>query len=282
MEFRAILLRPKGPLTEIPKADTLFGAIASAVAMLYDNRAVEELVDAFKAGARISSAFPYLNDTFYLPKPLSVELMDFEVKYEEAKRIRRARYLDVKNFERALRLEPFEVPEINVHAKVSVPRVVLDRVTSESALYFWDEVRFREGAGLYFLYSGPDDVFKDYIEPAVRLLGDTGIGGKSTWGFGLFEPEFSRLKIDAPGGEYEVTLSNALPTKKPLLWRLFKKGGWSYGERKPKLTFIAEGSIVKNDPGRFEELDLGLPFKVHIYGLTFPVPAVLPDMGGSK
>ena len=282
MEFRAILLRPKGPLTEIPGADTLFGAITSAVAMLYDNKAVEELVDAFKAGARISSAFPYFNDTFYLPKPLSVELMDFDVEYEEAKRIRRARYLDVKNFERALRLEPFEAPEMNFHARASIPRVVLDRVTNDSALYFWDEVRFREGAGLYFLYSGPDDVFRSYIESAVRLLGDTGIGGKSTWGFGLFEPEFSRLKIDAPGSEYRVTLSNALPTKKPVLWRIFRKGGWSFEKRKPKLTFIEEGSIVKNDPGRFEELDLGLPFRVYIYGLTFPVPAILPDMEGLK
>ncbi|WP_048058264.1 type III-A CRISPR-associated RAMP protein Csm4 [Pyrococcus yayanosii] len=282
MEFRAILLRPKGPLTEIPKADTLFGAIASAVAVLYDNKAVEKLVDAFKGGARISSAFPYFNDTFYLPKPLSVELVDFGKEYGEAKRIRRAKYLDVRNFERALRLEPFEAPEMNVYEKVSIPRVVLDRVTNDSALYFWDEVRFREGAGLYFLYSGPDDVFRDYIEPAVRLLGDTGIGGKSTWGFGLFEPEFSKLKIDAPDSEYEVTLSNALPTKKPVLWRIFRKGGWSFERRKPKMTFIEEGSVVKNDPGRFEELDLGLSFRVHIYGLTFPVPTLLPDMEGLK
>ncbi|WP_456422690.1 type III-A CRISPR-associated RAMP protein Csm4 [Thermococcus sp.] len=282
MEFRAILLRPKGPLTEIPRADTLFGAIASAVAVLNGGNAVEELVNAFKAGARISSAFPYFKDAYYLPKPFSVELVDFEMEYEEAKRIRRAKYLDVRNFERALRLEPFEAPDINVHKKVSVPRVVLDRVTSDSALYFWDEVRFRDDAGLYFLYSGPDGVFMDYIEPAVRLLGDSGIGGKSTWGFGLFEPEFSRLKIKAPTSDYEVTLSNALPTKKPVLWRLFRKGGWSFGRRKPKMTFIEEGSVVKNDPGRFEELDLGLPFKVHIYGLTFPVPAILPDMEGLK
>jgi len=282
MKFRAVLLRPKGPLTGIPKADTLFGAIASAVAVLYDKKAVEELVDAFKAGARISSAFPYFKDTYYLPKPLSVELVDFEMEYEEAKRIRRAKYLDVENFERVLRLEPFEAPEVNVHSRVSVPRVVLDRVTSDSALYFWDEVRFMDGAGIYFLYSGPDDVFRDYIEPAVRLLGDTGVGGKSTWGFGLFEPEFSRLNIDAPVSEYQVTLSNAMPTKKPVLWRLFRKGGWSFGRRKPKMTFIEEGSVVKNDPGRFEELDLGLPFRVYVYGLTFPVPVNLPDMEGLK
>lgn len=286
VEFRTILLKPKGPLTEIPKADTLFGAMASATALLEGSGAVEELVEAFREGARISSSFPYFKDTYYLPKPMTVELMDLreEGEYEKLKKIKRARYLDVKNFERVLRLEPFEVPEMSVHAKVSVPRVVLDRVTSNSALYFWDEVRFGDGAGLYFLYSGPDDVFKDYVKPAIRLLADTGIGGKSTWGFGLFEPEFSSLKIDAPESEYRVTLSNALPTETPVLWRLFRKGGWSLakgrGERRPKLTFIEEGSVIKEDPGRFEELDLGLPYRVYVYGLTFPIPVLIPALEG--
>ncbi len=275
-EFRAVKLKLKGPVTEVPHADTLFGAMANAIALLEGRKAVDELVEAFKGGARISSAFPYFEDTYYLPKPLTVELMEVQ-DIATAKRVRRASYLDLKNFEKALRLEPFEVPERGIHAKVDVPKVVLDRVTQDSSIYLWEEIRFRESAGLYFLYTGPRDVFEDFIEPAARLLGDTGIGGKSTWGFGLFEPKFERVKVRVPEGPFAITISNAIPTKEPILWRILRKSGWSFGRRKPKMTFISEGSVVRDDGGRFESLELGLPFRVYVYGLTFPIPTLIPE-----
>jgi len=275
--FIGVKLKLRGPLTELPRADTLFGAIANAVSLLEGKKAVEELVDAFREGARISSAFPYLGRSAYLPKPLTAELIDIGEDLMKMKKVKKATYLDLKNFERVLKLQPFEVPEGKTHVVEDVPKVVLDRVTQDSSIYFWEEVKFREDAGLYFLYSGPDDVFRDFIEPAVRLLGDTGLSGKSTWGFGLFEPDFGRFSMETPESPYSVTLSNAMPTKTPILWRILRKGGWSRGRRKPKMTFIAEGSVVKGDSGRFERLSLGLPFDVYVYGLTFPVPTLLPE-----
>ncbi|WP_457741272.1 type III-A CRISPR-associated RAMP protein Csm4 [Thermococcus sp.] len=276
-KFQVVRLRSKGPVTGIPHADTLFGAIANALATLDGGKTIEELLRAFKKGAKISSAFPYSGDTYYLPKPLTVELMDFEGDAVRVKRMKRAAYLDLENFERALRLESFETPEVVSYSRVSAPKVVLDRVAQDASIYFWEEVRFRDDAGLYFLYSGPENVFNEFIKPAVRVLGDSGIGGKSTWGFGLFEPSFDSIKINAPESPYAVTLSNALPTKRPVLWRTLRKGGWSFGKRKPKMTFIAEGSAIRDDPGRVEGLEMGLPFKVYTYGLTFPLPAIIPE-----
>lgn len=271
MRFSLIKLKPKGPFTCIPGADTLFGAIANAVSWLYGEEGVKKLVEAFMAEARISSAFPYMGDSYYFPKPLTVELV------EEDKRIKRAKYLDVENFERALRLEHFEVPGEKPFERVDVPRVSLDRVTQDSSLYFWEEIRFRKNAGLYFLYSGPEDIFRDFIMPAIRLLGDTGIGGKSTWGFGLFKPSFGSLKIEVPESSYAVTLSSALPVKKPVFWLLLRKSGWSRVGRRPKLSFIAEGSIIKDDPGRIETLNISSSFTVYVYGKTFPIPVLLPE-----
>ncbi len=275
--FIRVKLKLMGPLTKLPRADTLFGAMANAVSLIEGKKAVEELVDAFREGAGISSAFPYVGHSAYLPKPLTAELIDLGKDLTKMKKVKKATYLDLKNFERVLKLQPFEVPEGKMHIVADVPKVVLDRVTHDSSIYFWEEVRFREKSGLYFLYSGPDDVFRDFIEPAVRLLGDMGLGGKSTWGFGLFKPEFGRFSMKTPESPYSVTLSNTLPTKPPVLWRVVKKGGWSRGRRKPKMTFIAEGSVLKDDPGRFEKLSLGLPFDVYVYGLTFPVPTLLPE-----
>lgn len=285
LKFRAVRLIPRGPFTEIPQADTLFGAIATGTAVLFGSEAVEELVEAFRDRARISSAFPFYRGTYYLPKPLSVELvlesiferMPENERYTAVKKLKKAGYIDVENFENALRLKPFRAPGILPYSTIDLPKVSLDRVTENSDLYFWREVRFRKGGGLYFLYSGDGGIFRDYIEPALRYLADTGLGGKATWGFGLFEPAFDSIEINVPNSSYSVTLSNALPNKTPVLWRILKKGGWSFGRRKPKMTFIIEGSIVKDDNGRIESIDIGLPFKVHIYGLTFPIPALLPE-----
>ena len=247
---------------------------------------MEELVEGFKRGARISSAFPFDGNTYYLPKPLSISALDVEEllenlpegeRYVKGKAMRKARYLDLRNFEKALRLEPFDVPEVLPFRKVDVPRVALDRVTNDSNLYFWDEIRFGEGSGLYFLYSGDDGLFKNYILPALRYLSDTGIGGKSTWGFGLFDFQVGELEISAPESPCNVTLSNALPTKIPVLWDLVRKGGWSSGGRRPKVNFISEGSIVADDSGKIIPLDLGLSHRVYVYGRTFPIPAEVPE-----
>ncbi|MDV3103748.1 type III-A CRISPR-associated RAMP protein Csm4 [Thermococcus waiotapuensis] len=286
LKFKAVKLIPRGPVRGLPRADTIFGAIGNAIATLFGARAVDELVEGFERGARISSAFPFEGDTYYFPKPLSAGVLDLEEllkdlsreeRYALGKAMKKVTYLNLENFEKALRLEPFGFPTVLPFRRVNVPRVALDRVTSDSSLYFWDEVRFKENSGLYFLYSGDEDIFNDYILPALRYLSDTGIGGKATWGFGLFDFQVGELEINAPESPYSATLSNALPTKTPVLWNVLRKGGWSFGKRKPKVNFIAEGSIVADDPGRIIPLDLGLQCKVHVYGLVFPVPARVPE-----
>lgn len=286
LKFRAVKLIPRGPLRDIPRADTIFGAIGNGVATLFDTKAVDELVEGFKKGARISSAFPFDGETYYLPKPLSVEVIDpeellrdlpKEERYVKGKAMKKAKYLDIRNFEKALRLEPFDVPSSLPFKKIDVPRATLDRVTTDSSLYFWEEIRFRKGSGLYFLYSGDEELFKDYILPALRYLSDTGVGGKATWGFGLFDLQVGKLEIDILESVYSMTLSNAIPTKTPIFWNVVRKGGWSFGRRKPKMNFISEGSIVANDPGEIISFDLGLPHRVYIYGLTFLIPLEVPE-----
>ncbi|WP_461863429.1 type III-A CRISPR-associated RAMP protein Csm4 [Thermococcus sp.] len=284
-EFATAKLKLLGPIREIPKASTLFGAIGNAISAILGGDEVEGLVEAFRGGARISSAFPFTEDEYYLPKPLSVEpvlngiLTELGEKesYIKAKRLRKAKYLDIENFEKAIHLLPFEAPDELPFSRVDMPKVLLDRVTGSSSLYFWDEIRFEMDSGVYFLYSGPERAFRRYIEPALRYLADTGIGGKSTWGSGLFEVSFGRVRINSPKSEYMVTLSNTLPSEKPVLWRIFRRGGWSAGKRKPKMTFIEEGSVIRNDPGRIEELDIGLSYPIYVYGLSFPVPTKVPE-----
>jgi len=280
LRAKVVKLHLKGPLTHIPASDTIFGAIANATSLLMGNEGVEELIRGFQEGARISSAFPFAGEVLYFPKPLTLEMID---DGEMSKRIKRAKCLDKESFELALSgKKDVRIPQFLPYKEVEVPRVALDRVTNDSSLYFWREVRFEEGAGVYFLYTGSEGFFRNFIKPSIKLLGDSGLGGKATWGFGVFEPEFNKVELRVPESSYHVVLSNTLPTKAPVLWKIYRKGGWVFkggiSKRKPKMTFLKEGSIITDDPGRIEILNLGLGFKVYIYGLSFKVPITLEGL----
>ncbi|KUK03946.1 MAG: CRISPR-associated protein Csm4 [Thermococcaceae archaeon] len=276
MELKAIKLKLRGPLTGIPHADTLFGAMATAIGALYGGGAIGEFAELFQRGARISSAFPYDGETLFLPKPLTADLWLYgRENIPDLKRLKSAKYLTLEDFERALNLEPFAYTEMP-YKIVEMPKVALDRMTNNSSLYFWEEVRFKPNAGVYFFYQGDEKMLKEFIEPALRYLGDSGLGGKGTWGYGIFDFEIEEIEIKVPQGEAFVTLSNTLPTKTPLLWRLLRKGGWTSWGRKPKMNFVEEGSIIEDDPGRMEKLTVGGK-DIYVYGFSFPIPAKLPE-----
>jgi len=278
--FKVVKLSPKGPFKEIPRATTIFGAIANAIKTLYEREEVEKFIEEFRKKGKISSAFPYHKDTYFLPIPLSVELTLFQIFEEDISKVKEVRakgYIPLEDFERAIRLEKFEAREELPYKKVEIPKVSLDRVSQDSSLYFWDAITFKEDSGLYFLYDGPKDLFEKYIVPAVAFLGDHGIGGKGTWGFGLFVPEFESISIDEPQGDGFATLSPTYP-KNPnslILWRIEKLGGWSEGKRKPKIPMVTEGSVLR-DPGDLVELDLGLSYKVYVNGKSFPIQVEVP------
>lgn len=273
---------PRGYFKEIPTADTIFGAIANMVVEIFGNEGLEDLIRTFReSDAALSSAFPYDDRTFYFPKPLGIELWSLHLSskedYEYFKALKKAKYLSLKDFKKAINNEKFEIPEELPIKEFDVPRVALDRVTKASTIFYEKRIAFHNG-GLYFLYKGPKEAFEEYIKPAVRLLGDTGIGGNSTQGLGIFEPEFTEISINAPESEYAVTLSNAVVDRENLvLWDLFIKGGWTKTKRKPKITFIREGSIVRfQDPGELIEMDLGIGYSIYVHAKTFPVPILIP------
>ncbi|BAA29235.1 284aa long hypothetical protein [Pyrococcus horikoshii OT3] len=277
-----VKLKPKGPFTRIPRATTIFGAISNAIRLLYGRKEVEKFIAGFiNDDAKITSAFPYDGETYFLPKPLSVDLVVktlFETKKEDVKKVKKKDYIPLESFEKALRLEEFEVKELP-YKVIELPKVSLDRVSNDSSLYFWDLVTFKENSGLYFLYDGSNKLFEKYIVPAMRLLEDQGIGGKGTWGYGLFEVEIEELEIEEPRENSYVTLSPFVPENETslILWKIVKLGGWSQGKRRPKIPMVVEGSLSREDRGKMITLDLSLSYPVYVYARSFLVRASLPE-----
>ena len=145
-----------------------------------------------------------------------------------------------------------------------LPKVVLDRVTVSSQIYYLTMARFEKYSGVYFLYNGDEEVFKNYIKPAIRLLEDEGIGGKRSWGLGLFKAEIEDFKINVPKESgYYLTLSLMFVNNPKILerWNFVYRKGWiftRYGKpfRKPMIAMISEGSIInENYTGEIVDLD---------------------------
>lgn len=187
----------------------------------------------------------------------------------------------------------------------NVPRVVLDRVSSSSTIYQMGRVTFNEGCGLWLGVDYRDEAHRTRLESLLRHLGDRGIGGERSNGYGAYElvVENPLALNDLPeqGNGPHLLLSRYLPTLDELdnlrdpraAYRLVTVGGWLQSPdgqslRRKQLTLLAEGSVVGGKVlGRVEKVTPdknGLPDSVNppsheIYrsGLTCTVPVTVKE-----
>ncbi len=313
MEMKAIFLEgprhiriPKNRGNSVIPSDTLFSSICCSVKRL--GLDLEDFIGKFKeGGCLITSLFPFQGGPegrkLYFPKPyylnLIVEKMLERCPEErrkeitkEIKEVKKIRYLSKEAFEKAINGEEIGIDEIisrrSFYFSESFPRASLDRVTQDSSLYYLEEEFSERDVGTWLGYVGDEKVLQEYVLPALRELGDSGLGGKGTWGMGHFEvKEVSKIEVRSPSeSENFLTLSLTLITSDAknyaLLWDLVQKGGWRYPfdgrpVRKPIMWYFSEGSVFK---GRFEGkiLDLeGEEFRISIYGKSFLIPCKLPE-----
>ncbi len=293
--MKAVKLKPKSPIRvgglkgfesydELIHSDTIFGAVANAIAYL--NLDINEFIEKARIGEiRISSAFPYRENELFFPPPVvrpKVEgnEKDFLKKYRKS-------FLRKDTFENILKGESVSgdstMAKIEHFAHyVDIASVTLDRITKNSALYIYTVITLKEGCGLYVLVDSSDGDFKKFIKPAFKLLADEGIGGNRTTGFGHFDFEVEDVSIKSAESEYFVTLSLAVAERHNLVsYDLIKRGGYVFSRTgkdilKPLLFMLREGSVVRNDTGKVLDIDDYGSFselvghKVFVYAKVFP------------
>ena len=164
------------------------------------------------------------------------------------------------------------------------PRVTVDRVNSASNIFHAGRVRFAPGCGLWFGFqwrnadlpvadrSGPS--YREALQRTLALLGDEGIGGERSAGYGAFAPTWGEeIHLRDPlHGRIAWLLSRYLPARAELpacldhesaAYRLVRVGGWArslYGadQRRKQINLLTEGSLVAWPPspvvGKIEDL----------------------------
>jgi len=275
-------------------SDTIFNAIINAYALMHSEEQTDVFVEKFEA-VKISSAFPHFDDDILFPKPrininTKIDVSDY------AKELKRTEYISKGYFEKIINNEEFSKEEIEELIKereffkdYQIPKVYLDRETKESDFFFISLIKFKEDCGLWFSIECENGVYKD-ICSCLRLLQDEGIGGKRTWGYGLFEFREDDIDIRLPNKPnmhlllslfYPNENENALFNGENASWDFVIRGGWrKTGIRKPRIKMIKEGSVFDSMPiGKILKFDT---LKFHHYGLAYTIPMVRREKEDEK
>lgn len=266
-------------------SDTLYSAISvMAVDLLGEKTAKEMFLDPASQHLALSSAFPWREDVFFFPRPLS--LFAGWNKKEEAevdfnKRWRQTRFISEELLRQALpggkvflKKEMFGAYYNNnclSHKKldnfidnVEIPRVVLDRVSNNANIFHFAQVSFAQRAGLFFLARFASDDVERAFESVLRSLGDEGIGGERSSGKGSFkEPVsegFSEPVLENPNGF--LNLSLYIPAENEIgridfqksNYRLLNRRGWinRHTARRKTRRVFTEGSVLRFSGEPFE------------------------------
>lgn len=168
-------------------------------------------------------------------------------------------YTEKVNGEDRARERPIEaILRQKVYESQTAPRVTVDRISSASNLFQSERVMFNEGCGLWFGVVGQID----NLPYLLGTLGDFGLGGERTAGYGHFTfSQPSTLNLPTPQTcAYLLSRWHPKADEVNLLkgenaaYKLEAVEGWlrtpdhAAAQRRKRLWMVAEGSLIDGNP----------------------------------
>ncbi len=274
----------RAKVDKVLHSDTLFSALTCAFDQLGSVAGwLEDTAESVSPLVRLSSAFPFVGRTLFVPAPKNVWPPVGAGKL----RWKAARFVPLSMAGAALRGDPPNedrwvvdpVSEcllpVERNGVVTEPfRVALrsgaavDRISGLSATTFSSAcLEFNQGAGLWcvvaFANAAARTKWAKPVESAFRLLADTGLGGERSSGWGQLErPDFESVQFpdflgfpkssaDEPG-HWMMSLYTPAEEDAPD-WRrgaysMTVRSGWSSrGDKKRSGNMVEEGSVLVSE-----------------------------------
>ena len=272
---------------EFIPGDSLKAALVAA-AFRSGYKPVMDNPDSFQDSIRLSSAFPYLNDHLFLPKPMLP--LNIKVKGEDedrqAKVFKRLQFLEMEIFTNLLNgietviekgsftgngkyclAKPGKYPALM--KKLTQERVNLEGKDfgADAEPYLVDRIFFEKEAGLYFLAEVEDENRMAMLQKCLEMLGEAGFGTDKSSGNGFFDFKEESLAPEFPEtGNAWMNLGPYIPLEEELktvnqdhtCFQLVKRGGYLAGAgdermitfRRNNIYMFSEGSVfvTKNRP----------------------------------
>lgn len=248
-------------------SDTLSAALAAMKMQKQSNADTKAFMESFI----ISSAYPFIGNHYFLPKPqgkVNIQVTDAE-EYVSRKKLKRIKYIEINLWNdliagkelhvqtaqikgsfllENLSEKDFDIPyKSQVNQRVTVPRD-LDK---DAEPFFFEWTYFQENAGLFCLLDVADKEKEDILA-LFKQLGEVGLGTDKNIGGGKFEIEVAQLSIS------EVNTANAImllslfiPTEKELprlnlpnsRYELLQRGGYIAGSQDVMFRHLRKKSV---------------------------------------
>lgn len=171
-------------------ADTLFSALFIEAVKSGEQVAQQLLENTKKGNVVLSDAFPYIGDTYYLPKPLVYIQRNEDVGNSVLKKkAKKLNYVPVDKMEEYLQGELDIKKEGDKFACLGSGQVkasVAIKGLEDTEPYYVGTYSYAEDNGLYF-FAGLEEEFEDAFLDLLDMLSFSGIGGKRSSGYGRFE-----------------------------------------------------------------------------------------------
>lgn len=158
--------------------------------------------------------------------------------------------------------------EHKVYTDMRVPRVTVDRISSASNIFYAGRVSFAPDCGLWFgvEWRSPEarvgnETCEQVFHKMLVLLGDDGLGGERTAGYGAFHYKQDHVLglPDARDGGLALLLSRYHPRAEELpallngdgtAYTLDSIAGWlrswdGAAQRRKRLWLVSEGSVIR-------------------------------------
>lgn len=256
------------------QSDTLASALAAMRAQRGNDGGIKEFMNSFT----ISSAFPFVGNRYFLPKPqgkISVVVRNKE-EHSYRKKLKAVRFIEKSLWNdlingNAITIEDnqikkeflistansddfFEPFTTQVNQRVTVPR----EDAKDAEPFFFNWTYFNVNAGLYCIIDAEESVI-DEIEELLVMLGEFGIGTDKSIGGGKFDIERTQADIvsDAAQPNALVLLSLYIPTEDEVSvlnlteskYDLVKRSGFMAGSEFNEFKHLRRKSIYMFNVG---------------------------------
>lgn len=248
-------------------SDTLSGALAS----IYSDQYPCEDLKLFMESYKLSSAYPYVRDSLFFPKPMiNLPFSAVSESLNLNKRIKSLEYFDQESFESILLgnelkldknqlagngkyflfspLHGFIPPFTSeVIQRVAVPR----GEGGDASPFYFERLTFNQDCGFWFFYEVTSEFRQKFLE-CMFILGENGVGTDRTVGNGQFSISFDTIDIKLPvTDKYHLGMSLVWPTEMDIKncqlanssYLLKKRGGFIAGSSDVKYRHLRRKSV---------------------------------------
>lgn len=253
------------------QSDTLSAAIAAIRAQRGKSNDIKDFMESFI----LSSAFPFVGEKLFFPKPqgkIDVSVSDME-EYPSRKRLKKVKYIESSLWNQLVAGENVSVKahqlqneflladgtkfvqpfKTQVNQRVTIPRE--DGQQTEPFFFEWKY--FNSNAGLFCLLAASEEVKKEVVS-LFGALGEIGLGTDRNVGGGKFDVESQELIIDYPDNSNgQMLLSLYIPTETEILdldlpnsrYELLLRAGYMAGSEEVDFRHLRKKSIYAFNVG---------------------------------